>query len=75
MPLYRTGLMIIRAWVEKGSHKPLRAHIRATSDVSKGLESEITVTDPVTASDKVEAWLGDVQDAAEQDEKAEAKKP
>jgi hypothetical protein len=38
MALYRTGLLIIRAWIEKGSRKPLRAHIRATTDVSKGFE-------------------------------------
>jgi hypothetical protein len=70
MPLYRTGLLIIRAWVEKGSRKPLRAHIRATTDVSKGLglDSELLVADVSSASAKVEAWLGDVQQAAADDE-------
>jgi len=68
--------MIIRAWVEKGSHKPLRAHIRATSDVSKGLDSELTVTDAASAGQKVEAWLGDVEEAADEDEKAaEGRRP
>lgn len=76
MPLYSTGLMIIRAWIEKGSHKPLRAHIRATSDVAKGLHSELTVTDAASASARVEAWLGDVQHAADLEEQAtEEKKP
>jgi hypothetical protein len=70
MPLYRTGLMIIRAWVEKGSRKPLRAHIRATTDVSKGLDSELIVADTASASAKVEAWLGDVQKAAADDDAA-----
>jgi len=60
MPLYQTGLLIIRAWVEKNSAKPLRAHIRTTTDVSKGMESEITVTEAGAASERVEAWLDDV---------------
>jgi uncharacterized protein YrrD len=60
MPLYRTGLLLIRAWVEKGSPKPLRAHIRTTTDVSKGLETELTVADVSSASAQVETWLGDV---------------
>jgi len=75
MPLYRTGLMIIRAWVEKGSQKPLRAHMRATSDVAKGLESELTVTDAASASARVEAWLGDMQHAADEEQAIEEKKP
>jgi hypothetical protein len=70
MPLYQTGLLIIRAWVEKGSPKSLRAHIRATTDVSKGLKSEITVSDPSSASAEVEEWLDDVvkESAAAEDE-------
>jgi uncharacterized protein YrrD len=60
MPLYRTGLLVIRAWVEKASSKPLRAHIRTTTDVSKGFESELTVADAPSASATVETWLGDV---------------
>jgi len=60
MPLYRTGLLIIRAWVEKTSSKPLRAHIRTTTDVSKGFESELTVADVASANAVVETWLGNV---------------
>src|SRR5688572_19899445 len=60
MPLYPTGLLIIRAWVDKASAKPLRAHIRATTDVSKGFESELTVADVASANSVVESWLGDV---------------
>src|SRR5688500_4393498 len=60
MPTYRTGLLIIRAWLEKGSRKPLRAQIRATTDVSKGFDSELTVTDVATTSAAVETRLGDV---------------
>ena len=72
MTLNPTGLLIIRAWLEKASSKPLRAHIRATTDVSKGLESEFTVTDiPATAA-AVEKWLGDV---AAEDELARNARP
>jgi hypothetical protein len=65
MPLYRTGLLIIRAWVEKGSLKPLRAHVRTTTDVTKGFESELTVADVPVTSAIVETWLGDVLAAGE----------
>ena len=60
MPRYRTGLLLIRAWIEKGSLKPLRAHIRATTDVSDGFESELIVADIPSAAAMVETWLGDV---------------
>ena len=70
MPLHRTGLLIIRTWLEKASSKPLRAHIRATTDVSKSFETEVTVTDVPAASAAVEKWLGDVVEAEEQAQKA-----
>ena len=57
MPLYRTGLLLVRAWVEKGSLKPLRAHIRSTTDVAKGFESELTLVDVASASAVLETWL------------------
>jgi len=79
MPLQHTGLLIIRAWVEKGSRKPVRAHIRATTDVSKGFDSELTVADKASASAKVEAWLDDVEETAAADDPTtllqEEKKP
>jgi uncharacterized protein YrrD len=65
MPRYRTGLLIIRAWVEKASTKPLRAHIRTTTDVSQGFENELTVADVASANAVVETWLGDVTAAGE----------
>ncbi len=33
----RTALLIIRAWLERGSLEPLRARVRLTTDVSAGL--------------------------------------
>jgi hypothetical protein len=60
MDFYRNGLLIIRAWMEKGSSKPLRAHIRATSNVNKAFDKEVTVTDVPAATKEVEAWLDDI---------------
>jgi hypothetical protein len=60
MPLERTGLMIIRAWIEPGSSKPLRARIRLTRDVGIGLEEEMTLSDMPAVSAAVEFWLHDV---------------
>ena len=68
MSRYQSGLLIIRAWIEKGSRKPLRAHIRATTDISKGFETEETVADVSSASAKVETWLGEVLADQESDE-------
>ena len=56
----RTALLIIRAWIEHGSLKPLRAQIRLTTDVSLGFESELTLTDMAAVGDAVETWLRNV---------------
>ena len=60
MDTHRTALLIIRAWIERGSLKPLRAQIRLTTDVSLGLPSEVTLTDAAAVGDAVETWLVDV---------------
>jgi hypothetical protein len=60
MPPDHTGLLIIRAWIEPGSSKPLRAHIRLTTDVATGFASETTLADVHAVSVAVEAWLQDV---------------
>ena len=65
MPLDHTGLLIIRAWVELGSSKPLRAQIRLTTDVVAGFESEMTLADVNAVSAAVETWLQDVLDNGE----------
>ena len=56
----RTGLMIIRAWVEEGSREPLRVQLRLTTDVSKGFEQTLNLSDVETASAAVERWLSGV---------------
>ena len=53
----RTGLMIIRAWVEEGSPQPLRVQIRLTTDVSEGIQQTVNLSDTGAASAAVEAWL------------------
>ena len=53
----RTGVFIIRAWVEEGSAEPLRAHILMTNDVSGGYEREVTLYRPEAVSVQVEEWL------------------
>ncbi len=57
MDTRRTGLMVIRAWVEKGSGKPLRAQVRHTSDVSVGFESEATLAEPDLVLAEVKGFL------------------
>jgi hypothetical protein len=55
-----TGLMIIRTWIEKGSSHPLRAQIRASTDVSDGFDRMLTVARPEDVCATVEEWLKDI---------------
>jgi hypothetical protein len=57
MPLQRTGLLIVRAWIEPGSTLPLRAHLRLSTDVAAGFNREVTLANVADVSDVVEAWL------------------
>jgi hypothetical protein len=52
--------MIIRAWLEPGSSKPLRAHIRLSRDIGDGFEREMTLADTPAVTAAVEVWLRDV---------------
>jgi len=61
MPEDRTGILIIRAWIERRSSAPLRAHIRQTMDVSAGLHGGTTMTDERVVVDSVRAWLRDIR--------------
>jgi hypothetical protein len=60
MPASRTGLLIVRVWVEEGSSEPLRAHIRLTTDVSSGFEDSLTLSQVRAVCEAVETWLGNV---------------
>lgn len=56
----RTGLMIIRAWVEEGSTQPLRAQVRLSRDVSAGVEGTFTFTTADDVCAAVRTWLAEI---------------
>jgi hypothetical protein len=56
----RTGLFVIRAWVEPGSSSPLRAQIRLTTDVAQGFERSLTVAQEDAVVAAVQAWLSEM---------------
>ena len=56
----RTGLLIIRAWVEEGSSVPLRADVRATTDVAAGFDRSVTLARPEEVGATVQDWLAEV---------------
>ena len=56
----KTALLIIRAWVEKGSPEPLRADVRVTTDVSAGIERHLTLAHAEEVGATVQAWLAEV---------------
>jgi hypothetical protein len=58
-----TGLLIIRAWTEPGSSDPLRAQVRLTTDVSTGMQPEVTLCRPDEVTSMVSAWLAEVTGA------------
>lgn len=60
MTASRTGLFIIRAWVEPGSASPLRVQIRLTTDVSQGFEQDLTVVLEEAVIATVRAWLSEL---------------
>ena len=60
MSASRTGLLIIRAWIEERSSEPLRAHIRLTTDVSSGFEETMTLSQVPAVCEAVETWLGNL---------------
>ena len=56
----RTGLLIIRAWMEEGSSEPLRAHIRMSDDVADGFRRTVTLSRPEAVCAEVEEWLAQI---------------
>jgi hypothetical protein len=55
-----TGLLIIRAWTERGSSAPLRAQVRFTADVGTGFDRLVTFCQPEAVTGLVSAWLKEV---------------
>jgi hypothetical protein len=60
VPDERSGLLIIRAWIEHGSSEPLRADIRLTKDVSTGWERTLTVVHVDEVCATVQEWLAEI---------------
>jgi len=75
VPADRVGLLIIRAWVEAGSASPLRAQLRWTTDVGRGLENSITFVDVETVQSAVAEWLHEVLAAGESQGEGDAVTP
>ena len=46
MALARVGVLVIRAWVEEGSRRPLRGLVRLTADSGRGFERELVFSEP-----------------------------
>jgi hypothetical protein len=55
-----TGLLIIRAYLDPESSRPLRAELRLTSDVSAGIERTLNLVDPDRVAEAVRSWLEDM---------------
>jgi hypothetical protein len=54
------GLLVIRAWVEEGSERPLRAEVRVTADRGRGFERELVFSEPAPVEQVVGEWLADL---------------
>ncbi len=61
----RTGLLIIRAWIEQGSSEPLRAQMRLSTDISTGIERTLTLCREEDVCAAVQEWLCDILGDAE----------
>jgi hypothetical protein len=57
---HKTGVFIIRAWLEPASTEPLRARIRLTNDISAGIERTLTVAQASAVTALVAAWLATI---------------
>jgi hypothetical protein len=54
-----SAVLIIRVWFEEESARPLRAHVRRTTDVSSGFDDGVTLTQVDTVCESVREWLTD----------------
>ena len=61
MPRDRTGILIIRTWIEEGSAEPLRAEVRMINDVSAGIECKQTMARAEEVVGAVQRWLSEFQ--------------
>jgi hypothetical protein len=61
MPTDRTGLLIVRTWIEEGSAEPLRAEVRMIYDVAAGIECTQTLARAEDVVAAVQGWLAEFQ--------------
>jgi hypothetical protein len=54
------GVLVMRAWIEEGSERPLRVEVRVTADSGRGFERKVTFSEPGQVEQIVRAWLADV---------------
>jgi len=57
-------LLIVRAWVEDGSAKPLRAEIRLTTDTRAGFQHVRTLAEVDAVVAAVRSWLEEIAEPA-----------
>jgi hypothetical protein len=60
MAIAPVGLLIIRAWTQEGSGRPLRVEVRLTGDVWRGFERELTFSESALVEALVADWLDEV---------------
>ncbi len=60
IPTSRTGLFIIRAWLDPDSSSPLRVQMTVKDDVNESTQSQTTITDATGVCQAVEKWLEDL---------------
>ncbi len=60
MAVAPVGLLVLRAWVEGGSERPLRVEVRLTADSGRGFERELMFSEPAAVEALVRAWLDGV---------------
>ena len=53
-------LLVIRAWVEEGSERPLRVEVRLTADTARGFQRELTFSEAGPVEALVRTWLAEV---------------
>jgi hypothetical protein len=54
------GLLVIRAWVQEGSERPLRVEVRLTADTARGFERELAFSESGPVEALVRSWLEQV---------------
>ena len=60
MPFEQVGLMIVRVWAEPESSVPLRAVLRSTTDISSGLQLQLTLSVIEDVCEAVRSWLTEI---------------